>query len=157
MSVPPNARPLQGAKSYPEWIQKALAGELPPPPIGQLLGMRALAADASRAVFELDAGPQHTNPMGTLHGGVICDLADAAMGTALGVTLEEGESFTTLELKANFFKPIWQARLTATARIVKKTRSIAMIECDVTDGGGSLVARLSSTCMILRGEQAQGR
>ncbi|NJL28304.1 MAG: PaaI family thioesterase, partial [Thermoanaerobaculia bacterium] len=109
------------------------------------------------AVFELDAGPQHANPMGTLHGGVLCDVGDAAMGTAIGSTLVEGESFTTLELKANFFKPVWQARLTATARIVKKTRTIAMIECDVSDEGGSLVARMSSTCMILRGEQAHGR
>jgi uncharacterized protein (TIGR00369 family) len=55
----------------------------------------------------LDAGPQHANPMGTLHGGILCDLADAAMGIAYASTLEEGESFTTLELKINFFKPIW--------------------------------------------------
>lgn len=89
--------PLQGARSYSEWIAKALAGELPPPPIGQLIGFRALEAGAGRAVFELDAGPQHANPMGTLHGGVLCDVADAAMGTALGTTLATGESFTTLD------------------------------------------------------------
>ena len=72
-------------------------------------------------------------------------------------TLEEGESFTTLELKINFLKPVWKARLKATGRVVKQGRTIGLIECDVIDEQGSLVARAVSTCMILRGEQATGR
>jgi uncharacterized protein (TIGR00369 family) len=95
--------------------------------------------------------------MGTLHGGVLCDVADAAMGIAFAATLGAGESFTTLELKINFLKPVWKARLKATGRVVKRGRVIGMVECDVTDEGDSLVARASSTCMVLRGEQAQGR
>jgi uncharacterized protein (TIGR00369 family) len=75
----------------------------------------------------------------------------------MGSTLGEDESFTTLELKANYFKPVWDARLTATARLVKRTRTIAFIECDVVDEKESLVARVSSTCMVLRGEMASGR
>jgi len=54
---------------------------------------------------------RHANPMGTLHGGVICDLADAAMGMAFATTLEDDESFTTLDLTAKFFKPVWNAQL----------------------------------------------
>jgi uncharacterized protein (TIGR00369 family) len=95
--------------------------------------------------------------MGTLHGGVLCDVADAAMGLAFSATLDEGESFTTLELKINFLKPVWKARLKAIGRVVRRGRVIGLVECDVTDEGGSLVARSSSTCMILRGAQAQGR
>lgn len=141
-----------------EWFQKVMEGELPPPPVAQLLGIRLVSAGNGAAVAELQADPRrHANPMGTLHGGILCDLGDLTMGVALGSTLAPGESFTTLELKANYFKPVWSARLTAMAHIVKRTRSTCFIECDVTDDTGSLVARLGSTCMVLTGEKAAGR
>jgi uncharacterized protein (TIGR00369 family) len=99
----------------------------------------------------------HANPMGTMHGGVICDLADAAMGCAMASTLEEGESFTTLDLTSKYFKPVWNARLSAVGRVTKRTRTLGLIECEVTDEAGSLVAKLFSTCMVLRGDEAKGR
>jgi uncharacterized protein (TIGR00369 family) len=138
-------------------VRSMIAGTSPPPPVADLVGFRIIEAEPGRAVFVLDAGPQHANPMGTLHGGILCDLADAAMGIAYASTLEEGESFTTLELKINFFKPIWTARLTATARLVKRGKTVGMTECDVVDEKGSLVARASSTCMTLSGKMAEGR
>lgn len=141
-----------------EWFQRVMAGELPLPPIAQLVGMRFVGADDGAAVAELPVDPRrHANPMGTLHGGVLCDLGDMTMGIALGSTLEPGETFTTLELKINFFKPVWRSTLTATARIVKRTRTTCFLECDVVDETGSLVARLGSTCMVLTGERAAGR
>jgi uncharacterized protein (TIGR00369 family) len=140
-----------------ERVRAMIAGEAEPPPVGRLIGFRVTEVERGRAVFELDAGPQHTNPMGTLHGGILCDLADAAMGIAYASTLEEGESFTTLELKINFLKPVWRARLTAVGRIVKRGKTVGMTECDVTDEEGSLVARASSTCMTLAGKMAEGR
>lgn len=138
-------------------IEQWLRGEAPPPPIARLIGFSLTAIEPGEAIIEFEAGEAHANPMGTLHGGVLCDVADAAMGIAFASTLDEGESFTTLELKINFLKPIWKARLKATGRVVKSGRVIGLIECDVTDEKGSLVARSSSTCMILRGEKAQGR
>ncbi len=138
-------------------VRGMIAGTSPPPPAADLVGFRIVEAEPGRAVFVLDAGPQHANPMGTLHGGILCDLADAAMGIAYASTLEEGESFTTLELKINFFKPVWTARLTATARLVKRGKTVGMTECDVVDEKGSLVARASSTCMTLAGKMAEGR
>jgi uncharacterized protein (TIGR00369 family) len=138
-------------------IERWLRGEDPPPPIAQLIGFRLTAIKPGAAIIEFDASEAHANPMGTLHGGVLCDVADAAMGYAFAATLDAGESFTTLELKINFLKPIWKARLKATGRVVRRGRVIGLVECDVTDEGGSLVARASSTCMTLRGEQAQGR
>jgi uncharacterized protein (TIGR00369 family) len=138
-------------------IKRWLINETPPPPIAQLIGFRLVAVEPGESVIEFEAGETHANPMGTLHGGVLCDVADAAMGIAFVSTLDDGESFTTLELKINFLKPIWNARLKATGRVVKRGRVIGLVECDVTDEGGSLVARASSTCMVLRGEQAQGR
>ena len=138
-------------------IERWQRGEAPAPPIAQLIGFRLTAIKPGEAIVEFEAGEAHANPMGTLHGGVLCDIADAAMGLALAATLEEGESFTTLELKINFLKPIWKARLKATGRVVRRGRVIGLVECDVTDEGDKLVARASSTCMVLRGEQAQGR
>src|SRR6266496_199029 len=92
-----------------------------------------------------------SNPMGTLHGGILCDIAD---GIAYASNLNEGESFTTLELKFNFLKPIWNARLRATGRVVKQGRTVGMVECNVTDEKGGLVARSTITCMTLRGAEA---
>jgi uncharacterized protein (TIGR00369 family) len=128
-----------------------------PPPIAELLGMRFVSAADGKAVVELDVTERHANPMGTLHGGVLCDLADFAMGAAYASTLVEHESFTTLELKCNFLKPVWNAHLVAVGRVVKRGRLVGLVECDITDEQGTLVARVSSTCLTLRGEQATGR
>jgi uncharacterized protein (TIGR00369 family) len=138
-------------------IRKAVRGELPPAPAAQLIGFRVTEVDPGRAVVHLEATARHSNPMGTLHGGILCDIADAAMGIAYASTLEEDESFTTLELKINFLKPVWNSKLVATGRVVKKGRTVGMTECDVVDEKGSLVARSSSTCMTLRGDKAKGR
>lgn len=128
-----------------------------PPPIAELLGMTLVSAGEGVAVIEMEATERHTNPMGTLHGGVLCDLADLAMGAAFASTLADGKSFTTLELKINFLKPIWHAHLRATGRVVRRGRTVGLVECDVTDETGSLVARASSTCLTLRGDHADGR
>jgi uncharacterized protein (TIGR00369 family) len=126
-------------------------------PVMELIGFRLTEIEEGRATVEFEAGPQHANPMGTLHGGILCDIADAAMGLAYASTLVEGESFTTLELKINFLKPIWNGKLIAKGRIAKGGRTIGLVECDVLDEQGKLVARASSTCMTLRGQEALGR
>src|ERR1700685_4255685 len=93
-------------------------------PVGQLIGFEAIEAADGRAVVMLTAGSQHTNPMGTLHGGVLCDIADAAMGIAFHSTLSPGESFTTVELKINFFRPVWKAQLRAEGKVVRRGRTV---------------------------------
>jgi uncharacterized protein (TIGR00369 family) len=131
-------------------LQRILDGSEPPPPVSDLLGIRMVEVEEGRVRFELDAGPQHSSPPGTLHGGILCDLADAAMGCALVSTLEEGMSFATVELKINFLKPVWAARLTAVGTVVKRGRTLSLCECRVTDEGGSLVAFATTTQMTLR-------
>ena len=137
-------------------VDRIKAGEIGAPVSG-LIGFRLTSVEPGKVVFELDAGPQHANPMGTLHGGVLCDVADAAMGIAYASTLGEGETFTTLELKINFLRPFRTGRLTATARMVKAGRTIGLAECDVTDTEGRLIARAMSTCMTLRDGSSEGR
>lgn len=138
-------------------IRMVQRGEAPPPPIADLIGFSLTDVEPGRAVVTLLVGPRHLNPMGTLHGGVLCDVADAAMGMAYAGALDEGETFTTLELKINFLKPVRAGRLVATGRLVKGGHTVGLLECDVVDDKDRLVARASSTCMTLRGEQAAGR
>ena len=128
-----------------------------PPPVAELIGLEAARIENGEAVMELDAGEQHSNPMGTLHGGILCDLADAAMGMAYFSQLEQGESFTTLELKINYLRPFWTGRLIAHGRVVSRGKTVGMTECDVVDEQGRLIAKATSTCLTLRGDAAAGR
>lgn len=126
-------------------------------PIARLIGFEASEIADGRAIVTLAAGPQHANPMGTLHGGVLCDIADAAMGMAFASTLAPGESFTTVELKINFFRPVWEARLRAEGKVIRRGSTVGYIECEIADESDRLVAKASSTCMVLRGDSAKGR
>src|SRR5712664_2358586 len=128
-----------------------------PPPVSELIGFELLESGDGHAVVLLQVGTQHFNPMGTIHGGILCDIADAAMGIAFASTLAPGESFTTVELKINFFRPVWEARLQAEGKVVRRGGTIGYVECEITDEDGRLIAKASSTCMALRGERAKGR
>ena len=124
----------------------------------RLLGIRLVEVDDGRAVVAMETDlAQHANPMGTVHGGILCDVADAAMGMAFASTLADDESFTTLELKSSFLRPVRKTTLRAEASVVQRGRTVGLVECTVVDAEGRMVARLSSTCLVLRGEQARGR
>jgi uncharacterized protein (TIGR00369 family) len=139
-----------------EMAQKMIdAGQQPP--IFKLLGAKLVRIEDGRARVELDVDERLANPMGTLHGGVLCDIADAAMGMAWASMLEDNETFTTLELKINFLRPVWRARLTAEGAVVQRGRTVGLAECAISDERGRLVAKATSTCLTLRGEQAIGR
>ena len=131
-------------------IEAILRGEAPPPPVAELLGIRLVSVGDGECVFEMQALPEHANPMGTVQGGVICALADAAMGLAYASLLDEGESFTTLELKTNYLRPVTDGMLVATGRVVHNGRTIGLATCDVVDGDGRKIAHATSTCMTLR-------
>ncbi len=138
-------------------IEAMLHGELPPPPVARLVGFRLAAISPGQAVMELEADERHANPMGTLHGGILCDVADAAMGMAYASNLQDGETFTTLELKINFLKPVRKASLRAVGKVIRQGQTIGLVECDVFDEQESLVAHATSTCMTLRGKEAERR
>lgn len=139
-------------------MQKMINGEVSPPPIAQLIGVKFVHIEEGKTVFELECNTEkHANPMGTIHGGILVDLADMAMGSAFLSMLEMDETFTTVELKINYLKPIWNEKITAKAEVIKKGSTIGLINCNVYDEGGALVAHALSTCMILRGKKSAGR
>jgi uncharacterized protein (TIGR00369 family) len=125
--------------------------------IAKLIGFRLTAFGDGEAIVELNSGPQHYNPMGTVHGGVLCDIADAAMGMAFASTLGADQSFTTLELKINFLRPVWESTLQAKARVTSRGKTVGLVECAVVDEKDRLMARASSTCLVLSGRMAEGR
>jgi uncharacterized protein (TIGR00369 family) len=141
-----------------EQLERMMRGEAAMPAIAKLVGFRLTGAKRGEAIIEMDADPsRHANPMGTLHGGVLCDIADAAMGMSYFSTLEEGESFTTLELKINFLRPVWNDRLIASGRVIQRGKTVGLVECTVTNSKGDRVAHSTSTCLTLRGDMAKGR
>lgn len=139
-----------------EAIKQMMTGEIPNPPVAEVLGFHVTDVEEGRVVIEMDATERLHNPMGTLHGGILGDIADAAMGYAFSSTLKEDELFTTVELKLNFLKPIFQSRLRAEGKIIKRGSTIGLLECHVYDEKQSLVAHATSTCMVLKGN-ATGR
>ena len=130
--------------------------QMPPPPVGRLVGFVMKSVEPGRAVFDMEVDERHHNPMGTLHGGIYCDLADAAMGFAYAATLAEGETFTTIELKINFLRAVRKGMLTAEAKVVKAGGTLGYVECEVNDENGKLVAKSASTCMKLRHDRKEG-
>lgn len=128
------------------------------PPISKTLGFHVAQVEEGQAVVEIEAKTGiHSNPMGTIHGGVLCDIADAAIGVAHVTTLKEGETFTSIDLQINFFRPVWNERLKAAARPIHWGKTIARYVCDITKMDGKLVAQVTSTVVTLRGEAAKGR
>ena len=120
------------------------------PPVGELLGAHLLDYGNGQATITMEVGAAHHNAMGTLHGGLLGALADMAIGAALATTLEEGESFTTLTLNANYLRAVVEGPLTASAEVVRRGRRTALVRCRV-DHGDRHVAEFDSTCMILTG------
>ena len=126
-------------------------------PVADLIGFSIEPLGDGQARGWLDATTRHANPMGTLHGGILCDVADAAMGMAFVTTLAPDESFTTMSLAINFFRPVWVARLRFDARVVNRSKNNGYVECDIADPDGKRIAKAMSTCTVLRGEQAKIR
>ena len=135
-------------------VEKVLAAR---PPIAKLIGFTVEEIGAGRPLGSLQAGPEHANSMGTLHGGILCDVSDAAMGMAFATTLAPEESFTTVTLSIRFFRPVWHALLRAEVRVTNRGKNVGYVECDVTDQDGRPIAKASSTCFVLRGEHARTR
>ena len=121
----------------------------------ETLGAYVAEADPGQVVIALEAGAKHRHGGGVVQGGVITQIADAAMGMSLATLQEDGSWNTTIELKINFIRPFVEGRLRAVGRVVDMRRSLLFAEADVLDDEGRLIARASSTCMAV--PPGQGR
>lgn len=131
-------------------IMTALRIPRDPPPVAKLIGMRLASAGPGLATFELDVDERHHNPMGSVHGGILADLADAAMGYAVISTLSADEGFTTIELKINYLRPAFEGLLRCHARVDSRGKTIAYAIADIVNDEGKSVAKAVSTNFIVR-------
>lgn len=134
------------------YLKALQAGELPPPPIAVLMGMWITEVSEGRIIFAAEPAEYHYNPLGTVHGGVMATLLDSALGCAVQTMLPAGTSYTTLELKVNYLRPITANTGTVycEGKIIHLGGRIATAEGRLTDANGKLYAHGTTTCIILR-------
>ena len=133
-----------------EQMGQMIRGELPPPPIVETMGLRLAKYGEGEARVEIEVDERYHNPHGTLHGGIPALLADMAMGVAVISLLEEDETFTTLELKINYIRPVIAGTLVADGKVVHKGARTIVVESTVTNSDGKMVARATSTCLLFK-------
>ncbi len=141
------ARTMRGL----DFLQAMIDGEIPPPPIALLLGMRLLEVAHGHAVFTIQPAEYLYNPIGVVHGGIAMTILDSATGCAVQTTLDAGIGYTTVSGNTNLIRPITKDTpvLRAEAGIINAGRRIATAEARLVDDAGKLYAHQVSTCAIL--------
>jgi uncharacterized protein (TIGR00369 family) len=135
-----------------ERVEAWVRGEADLAPVTRLLGIRAVRWQEGTACVEMTADATHHNAMGKVHGGIFCDLADVAIGVAMASALEDGETFTSLELHVAYLRPAVAGVLSARALLVRRGRTTAYLECELLDDSGKLLAKATSICAIARAD-----
>jgi uncharacterized protein (TIGR00369 family) len=138
------------------WLDAALKAGTAPAPFFGLMHMRFVAVGDGTATFEMESRPDLYNPYSVAHGGAIASLADSAMGFSVVSTLGADERFTTAELHLNFIRAVTveSGTLRSVGRVVHRGRQIAVAEAEVFDAANRLVARATSTNLILTADKA---
>jgi uncharacterized protein (TIGR00369 family) len=141
---------LLGTLSGLELMRAMAAGELPPPPIMDLVDLAGMRAEEGRVTFYLDPQEFHYNPLGSVHGGVISTMLDSAAGCSVHSTLPAGVAYTSLDLNVKFLRTVTVAsgRLTCAGQVLQRGRRTALAEARMTDAAGRLVAHATSSCLI---------
>jgi uncharacterized protein (TIGR00369 family) len=149
-SDPAQTMALIGRRTGLELLQAMSAGELPAPPIMQLIDMAGMQAEEGSVTVTLDPQEFHYNPLGTMHGGVISTLLDTAAACSVHTTLPAGVGYTSLDLNVKFLRPVTLAsgRLTCTGTVIQRGRRTALAEARLTDGQGRLAAQAMSSCLL---------
>ena len=139
-----------GRRSGLELLRAMAAGELPPPPIMQLIGSAGMTVEEGSVTVELDPQEFHYNPLGTVHGGVISTLLDTAAACSVHSTLPAGIGYTSMDLSVKFLRPVTtgSGRLVCTGSVLQRGRRTALAEARLVDGAGRLVAHATSSCML---------
>ena len=143
-----------------DFLRAMVDGELPAPPVARLLGMRIVEVEWGVATFALTPCESLYNPIGMVHGGVTATLLDSAMGCAVHSELPAGVGYTTLELNANYLRPIVAdtGPVRCRARVVHRGGTVATAEGRAwREADDELLAHATTTCLILRGGNGNGR
>ena len=133
-----------------EFLQRIWRGELPSVGIGHTLGFVPVEGEPGRVVFQGTPGPQHFNPLGSVHGGYFCTLLDSALGCAVQSVLPQGTGYTTLELKVNLIRSLSDKTgpVRAEGKVLQVGRSVGIAEARLVDIDGKLYAHATTTCLV---------
>ena len=143
-----------------DYLMAMSRGELPGPPIGATLGFSQFPIEVERGkvTFALQPEEFHYNPIGTVHGGVICTLLDSASACAVHSLLPAGTGYTSLELKVNFLRAVHAKSgvMRCTGTVLNLGRRTAVAEARLYDAQGKQYAHCIQTCLILAPEAQNG-
>ncbi len=148
----PLAAAKQGAAmSGIDHLRAVCDGVLPPPPIAEHFDFRIVSVEPGDVTFTCTPDESAYNPIGLVHGGLVCTLLDSVTGCAVQSTLPAGTAYTSVEIKVNYLRPVHGeiGELHARGWLTKPGRRVAFAEGDVRDASGKLVATASTTCLIM--------
>lgn len=133
-----------------DFLRAIRNGEIPPAPISSPMLMRLEEVDEGRVVFSCEPDESLYNPIGSVHGGVMCTVLDSALGCAAHSTLSAGIGYTSIEIKVNYLRPvqIGVGMLTAIGTVTKRGRRVIFAEGEVLDAEGNVVATASSSLLV---------
>jgi len=131
-------------------LQGMIGGRFPAPPIAETLDFGMVEVAAGRCVFTGLPSKKHYNPSGTVHGGFAATLLDSAMGCAVHTLVPTGKGFTTLEIKVNYVRPMFEStgEVRCEAAIINMGKTVATAEGKILDSKGRLIAHGTTTCLI---------
>jgi uncharacterized protein (TIGR00369 family) len=134
-----------------DFLRAIRDGKLPPAPIASVFGYRVSEVELGRVVFECDPDESSYNPIGVVHGGLVCTLADTVAACAVHSTLAAGVAYTSIDINVSYTRPVTRdsGTLRAVGTVVKPGRRVAFSRADITDGSGKLVATATSTCLVM--------
>ena len=144
------ARSLTGL----EFLHRIASGQIPPPPVAELVGFRPTYVMPGRVVFAYGPREDHYNPLGTVHGGILTTVLDTVMGCAVQSLLDVGVVYVTIELKTSFVRPVTLATgiLRAEGTVVHPGSRVSTAEAKLLDENGNLFAHATSTFLVKNAE-----
>lgn len=133
-----------------DYLRAMIDGVLPPPPIASLMDMRLVEAAPGTATFVCEPDESHYNPIGTVHGGLVCTLLDSVLGCAVQTTLPQGQGYTSIEIKVNYLRPVLAGSgpLTCVGTVTKPGNRVAFADGVVTDASGKVVATATGSLLV---------
>ncbi|MGA2295314.1 MAG: PaaI family thioesterase [Acidimicrobiales bacterium] len=126
-------------------------GDLPAPPIALLMGFSLEEVGEGRVVFGCTPDESLYNPIGVVHGGLVCTLADTVIGCAVHSLLEPGVAYTSIDLTVNYLRPVVAdgTKLLATGTVTKPGRRVAFATAEIVDANNKMVATASGSVLIM--------
>ena len=135
-----------------DFLEAICGGRLPSPPIARLVGSKLVSVAEGEAVFRCTPDESTYNPLGVVHGGLLCTLMDSAAGCAVQTTLPAGVGYSTIEIKVSFLAPIRAGGgpIEVYGKALRVGRRVAFAEAHARDERGELVGHASASLAVVR-------